>query len=83
MTTCRTVLWGDDDQNRISNTCITQSTCQSNICDPFSLFIPTSRHTKASNGSVVNMFMPNANRATLIKVLSAGKLFRMLPKQDV
>jgi hypothetical protein len=39
----------------------------------------TSLHTNASKGKVVNIFNPNANLAILIKVLSDGKLFRILP----
>lgn len=40
----------------------------------------TSLHTNASKGSVVNIFNPNANLAILIKRLSEGKLFNILPK---
>lgn len=39
----------------------------------------TSLQTNASNGIVVNMFKPNANRAMLMNVLSDGKLFKILP----
>lgn len=42
-------------------------------------FLLTSLQTKASNGIVVNIFKPNANLATLINVLSDGKLFKMFP----
>lgn len=39
----------------------------------------TSLQTNASNGIVVNMFNPKANRAILMNVLSDGKLFNILP----
>lgn len=39
----------------------------------------TSRQTKSSSGKVVNMFIPKQNRATLIKVSSDAKLFRIFP----
>jgi len=39
----------------------------------------TSLHTNNSSGSVVNMFNPKQNRATLISVSLGEKLFNMLP----
>lgn len=39
----------------------------------------TSRQTKFSKGSVVNMLTPKQNRAMLMIKLSDGKLFRILP----
>lgn len=39
----------------------------------------TSLHTKASSGKVVNMLIPNANRAILTIVSFSGKLLSMFP----
>ena len=42
--------------------CMLKGSCGKKYCSM------TSRHTKSSSGSVVNMFRPKQNRATLINV---------------
>ena len=42
--------------------CMLKGSCGKKYCSM------TSRHTKSSSGSVVNMFRPKQNRATLISV---------------